>query len=836
MNLPVFRDFPHRSSPYRWFQAQSHRLSAIWLILPKSMVYCNQNTTEVVPLKTRLLAAFLSLLMLFTVIPVEALCAESDLAMYTDSHSDPQAGTEADALFTQYAAQTLYSGGISLWGSYSGDMLKGNERILYDALVPMIRQIASGQRASTSISVGQDVTDNNGDFYPADVSAVFPDATLAGGALARVMAALVSDLPYELYWYDKVTGCKMFYFRTSKSILQITLQFHVADNYQGSGTFCVDTVKAGVPSAAAAYAASIVESFADQSDYRKLLGYKNSICELTDYNFGALNMDFSTQVDPWQLIYVFDRDPDTKVVCEGYAKAFQYLCDLTDFQSDVICISVPGLMDGESHMWNIVSIEGKSFLADITNSDHGAVDYDSHLFLVGGGGNIAQGYLVGNFRYSYDEVCPMIWGSGRNSILNLSDKAYSPDGESCSHKATLINQVEPGCTKAGYSGDSVCAYCGVVLAEGEVIPSKGHTWDSGTREESLITFTCGDCGTQYSLNIPEPTETQPTEPDPTETQPTEPKPTEPKPTESQPTEPRPTEPEPSVSRVFGADRYATAFQAADTLRELLGVEKFPCIIVACGTNFPDALAGTYLAAKKSAPILLVKGSNVAQINAYIQNNLAQGGTVYLLGGSSVVPDSVGRGIPGTTVRRLGGANRYDTNLQILREAGVTTEDIVICTGKNFADSLSVSAVGLPILLVKDGLTEDQKDFLAATSGKKIITGGTAAVNSTVERQLAVYGSVIRLAGTTRYETSILVAKAFFPKANRAVLAYAQNFPDGLSGGPLAYSLSAPLILTATGKDAFATAYTAETGIRRGLVLGGSSLISDETVSRIFGTE
>ena len=790
------------------------------------MIYCNQNTTEVVSLKTRLLAVFLCLLMLFTVIPVEVFSAESDLAMYTDSYSDPQAGTEADALFTQYAAQTLYGSGISLCSSYSGDMLKGNERILYDALVPLIRQIASGQRASTSISVGQDVTDNYGDFYPADVSTVFPDASLSGGALARVTAALVSDLPYELYWYDKVSGCKMFYFRTSKSILQITLQFHVADNYQGSDTFCVDTAKAGIPSAAAAYAASIVESFAGQSDYYKLLGYKNIICELTDYNFGALNLSFSAQVDPWQLIYVFDRDPDTKVVCEGYAKAFQYLCDLTVFQSDVLCISVPGLMDGERHMWNIVSIEGESFLADVTNSDHGAVDYDSHLFLVGGEGNIAKGYQVGNFRYSYDDICPMIWGSGSGSILNLSDKAYAPDGESCTHEATLINQLAPGCTKAGYSGDSVCAYCSVVLAEGQVIPPKGHAWDSGTREESLITFTCGNCGAQYSLSIPEPTETQPTEPEPTDTQPTE----------AQPTEPQPTEPESSVSRVFGADRYATAFQAADTLRELLGVEKFPCIIVACGTNFPDALAGTYLAAKKSAPILLVKGSNVAQINAYIQNNLAQGGTVYLLGGSSVVPDSVGRGIPGTTVKRLGGANRYDTNLQILQEAGVTTEDIVICTGKNFADSLSVSAVGLPILLVKDSLTENQKDFLAATSGKKIITGGTAAVNSTVERQLAVYGSVIRLAGTTRYETSILVAKAFFPKANRAVLAYAQNFPDGLSGGPLAYCLEAPLILTATGKDAFAAAYTTEMGIRQGLVLGGSSLISDETVSRIFGTE
>lgn len=30
-----------------------------------------------------------------------------------------------------------------------------------------------------------------------------------------------------------------------------------------------------------------------------------------------------------ELIWVFDGDSSTNVVCEGYAKAFQYLCDLS---------------------------------------------------------------------------------------------------------------------------------------------------------------------------------------------------------------------------------------------------------------------------------------------------------------------------------------------------------------------------------------------------------------------------------------------------------------------------------------------------------------------------
>ena len=75
-----------------------------------------------------------------------------------------------------------------------------------------------------------------------------------------------------------------------------------------------------------------------------------------------------------------------------------------------------------------------------------------------------------------------------------------------------------------------------------------------------------------------------------------------------------------------------------------------------------------------------------------------------------------------------------------------------------------------------------------------------------------YGSVKRIGGNTRYETSVLIAKEFFPHARQAALAYAQNFPDGLSGGALAYAMKAPLVLTASGKESAAAAYAKEQGI------------------------
>lgn len=47
------------------------------------------------------------------------------------------------------------------------------------------------------------------------------------------------------------------------------------------------------------------------------------------------------------MIWVFDGDPDTKIVCEGYAKAFKYLMDNSTFQyKGTACHLVNGYMSG----------------------------------------------------------------------------------------------------------------------------------------------------------------------------------------------------------------------------------------------------------------------------------------------------------------------------------------------------------------------------------------------------------------------------------------------------------------------------------------------------------
>ena len=290
----------------------------------------------------------------------------------------------------------------------------------------------------------------------------------------------------------------------------------------------------------------------------------------------------------------------------------------------------------------------------------------------------------------------------------------------------------------------------------------------------------------------------------------------------------------SAYRIYGTSRFDTAMKVSDELKDVMGVEKFDAVIVTDGMNFADALSGSYLAAKKNAPILIVNAANEDKIKRYVRANLNPGGTIYILGGTLAVPASFGNDMDGFFTRRLQGTSRYDTNLEILKEAGVGDDEILICTGTNYADSLSVSATGKPILLVGKSLTEAQKTFLSGTSGKFVIIGGNMAINESIENELKNFGTVQRLYGTSRYDTSVEVAKHFFGSPERMILAYGLNFPDGLSGGPLAYAQDAPLVLTAPYKEAAAQAYAKENGITNGSVLGGTMLIDDPVVRKIFG--
>ncbi|MBE6124976.1 MAG: BspA family leucine-rich repeat surface protein [Erysipelotrichaceae bacterium] len=292
-------------------------------------------------------------------------------------------------------------------------------------------------------------------------------------------------------------------------------------------------------------------------------------------------------------------------------------------------------------------------------------------------------------------------------------------------------------------------------------------------------------------------------------------------------------------RVSGSNRYKTSLEIATVFCEWWDETKVENIILAFGGNFADALAGSYLAAVKKAPIVIINDRNIDLVKKHVQKYLDEKGTIYILGGTAAVSDKVEKEMKKITknVKRLAGSNRYGTNLAILNEAGMNSDTILVATGGNFADSLSASATGYPMLLVKDALTAEQKAFLKKNSDKKIyILGGTNAVSSTVEKELNAYGKVRRLAGASRFETSVLIAEKFFENPYGAVVAYSNDYPDGLCGGPLGYKEGIPLLLTRSDKLDAARKYIKDNGIMMLDVLGGEARLTNKDIKKLFGNK
>lgn len=81
------------------------------------------------------------------------------------------------------------------------------------------------------------------------------------------------------------------------------------------------------------------------------------------------------------IVGVFDNNSKTNVVCEGYAKAFQYLCNYAGLNSIyAVGYSTTGGYSG-GHAWNLVKIDGKWYNVDLTWDDENENnEYDGYYY------------------------------------------------------------------------------------------------------------------------------------------------------------------------------------------------------------------------------------------------------------------------------------------------------------------------------------------------------------------------------------------------------------------------------------------------------------------------
>ena len=274
------------------------------------------------------------------------------------------------------------------------------------------------------------------------------------------------------------------------------------------------------------------------------------------------------------------------------------------------------------------------------------------------------------------------------------------------------------------------------------------------------------------------------------------------------------------SRIFGADRFETAAKIAATA--------FPSgastVILASGenANFPDALAGNYLAGQKRAPILLTTNTGSTVPSSTSTELRSLGATsIIVLGSSSSVPDAQVSNLQasGYSVTRLGGTTRYDTALAVAENPGApavgTVDGIrtaIIANGQNFPDAVSAGSLAyadkLPVIITTPTVLAPQasQTLKDLGIGQVIIVGGTASVSSSVESAIHGLGisTLYRASGTDRANTSQLLADWAITNlgfsATGFVLASGDQTlggADALAGGPLAGSTNQPILVTDT---------------------------------------
>ncbi|MBP5292300.1 MAG: hypothetical protein J6Y90_06750, partial [Lachnospiraceae bacterium] len=304
----------------------------------------------------------------------------------------PEDVPDSDDLFAQYVDRefgieetvSIDEEAQSFFVMASGKAaLSGLNQIVYDKMSQGIAEIAAGERESSIFTFTTDELGVFGEYTAADLgvpylvedSSINPNASAAMyGKLdfdySLIIDMLLFDTPYELYWYDKTIGIRLQRPAISGNYSDgewrlsfkgdYTIKMAVSADYRGSylvEDFKADTALTGAASSAVSAAEAVVEANRTKLDYDKLVAYRDYICDEVSY-YSSSSDSNRNYGDPWQLIYVFDGNPDTNVVCEGYAKAFQYLCSKSVWHDpSLTCISVDGNMIGGQgagrHMWNV---------------------------------------------------------------------------------------------------------------------------------------------------------------------------------------------------------------------------------------------------------------------------------------------------------------------------------------------------------------------------------------------------------------------------------------------------------------------------------------------------
>lgn len=233
-------------------------------------------------------------------------------------------------------AKTSYS------STYGYDMLANDTyKAVYQDLVAACEAFTKSDNDATLVS---------GNVYGA-ITVTVEENTLAKSELNAILCSLYYDYP-EFYWLDSFA----YTYNASNYIESITAfcsnEYRLGTTRTALNTKMDTEIKRYL---------SLVNGVS--SDYKKELIIHDEIINQVQYAFDDKG---NPSVEKWahSIVGVFDTSYN-KVVCEGYAKAFQLLMNACGIE----CIYIPGTANGSGHGWNKVKLDGDWYNVDVTWDD-----------------------------------------------------------------------------------------------------------------------------------------------------------------------------------------------------------------------------------------------------------------------------------------------------------------------------------------------------------------------------------------------------------------------------------------------------------------------------------
>ena len=317
----------------------------------------------------------------------------------------------------------------------------------------------------------------------------------------------------------------------------------------------------------------------------------------------------------------------------------------------------------------------------------------------------------------------------------------------------------------------------------------------------------------------------------------------------------------TLTRYGGTDRYATSLLVAEAVAADAG-GSLDAVVLVSGLSWHEAVVAASVAGHLGAPVLMTPPTEVRADALELMQRIGASNALLVSAGVDTQTRSISSSVAselesaGLDVEWVGGADQYETGVEVARRAGTagTLGDFgptaIVASGQVFADALvagPLSARGRhPVLLSPQaGLDEGVEAYLDESGIRHVVLmGGTAALSPAVENSIGALGiSVSRMAGATRYDTAIKTARFMAEHSGGSCfegsaigLARARVPFDSFSAAPLLARRCAPLVLSDPGAVPTETAAFLDSARQAGdvtelqlTVFGGDAAVSQAAI-------